>query len=174
MQGLLRQRASDVTFQDMEESCATRDDAVALLEHYASIARPNEGISSFLVLAAHLATRPWMRGPVRVRITADGDRMNVEISEHIDAATKVTAWAGLLGAPIRELMDMLPHAAPQLAPLKILAQRPDAIVLGKRGVGASLPPPPDDALPDTRPAGSMPISELPATDGPGDELDEGW
>lgn len=175
MQGLLRQRASDVTFQDMEEACASRDGATALLDHYASIARPSEGITSFLVLAAHLATRPWMHGPVRVRVTAQGDGMRVEISEHVDAAVKVVTWSGALGAPIRELFDVLPHAAVQLAPLKILAQRPDALVLGKRGVTASLPPPPDDALPDTRPAGAQPISDLPSGAVEDvDELDEGW
>ena len=175
MQGLLRQRTSDVTFQDIEEACATRDGATALLDHYATIARPGESVSSFLVLASHLATRPWMRGPVRVRMTAEGDGMRVDVSEHIDSATKVVTWSGRIGAPIREILDVIPHVAAQLAPLRVIAQRHDALVLGKRGVAASLPPPPDDALPDTRPAGSQPISDLPSGAVESvDELDEGW
>lgn len=175
MRALLRHRASDVTFQDIEDACATRDGAVALLEHYATIAREGESVASLLVLASHLASRPWMRGPVRVRLTADGAGMRVDVSEHLDAATKVVTWSGRLAAPIRELIDVVPHVASQLAPLRLLAQRPDALVLGQRGVAASLPPPPDDALPDTRPAGSLPISDLPAGEaGAVDALDEGW
>ncbi len=175
MRALLRERASDVTFQDIEEACATRDGATALLEHYATIARAGESVASLLVLASHLATRPWMRGPVRVRLTADGDGMRVEVSEHLDATSKAVTWTGRLGAPITELVDVVPHVAAQLAPLRLLAQRHDALVLGHRGVTASLPPPADEPLPDTRPAGALPISELPTSEAtPDDALDEGW
>ncbi|MCC6644435.1 MAG: hypothetical protein IT374_02550 [Polyangiaceae bacterium] len=175
MQGLLRQRTSDVTFQDIEEACATRDAAVALLDHYARVARPGESVASLLLLAAPLATRPWIRGPVRVRLTEAGDAIRVDVSEHLDAASKAVTWSGVIGAPIRELVDVLPHLGSQLAPLRVLAQRDDALVLGMRGVRASLPPPVDEPLPDTRPAGALPISDLPdASPESVDELDEGW
>jgi hypothetical protein len=178
-----KQRLSDVAFADIEEASATRDAALAMLRHLTTIARPRDAAATLLVAVAHVASRPWLRGALRVRISAASETsIELELVEDIGGGIRTPMFKRPAGVALSELVAALPHLP--LRPLRKVRQTDDTLVLGAplRGRRGSVEPPPP-SIPAPPPTGVPDIPRPPAVPREGDdgevgeavkEVDDGW
>lgn len=173
-----KQRLSDVAFADIEEACSTRDDALAMLRHLVTIARPRDASATLLVAVAHVASRPWLRGALRVRLRAASESsIDLEIVEDLGKGVRIPFFERAAGVALSELVTALPHL--HLRPLRKVRQDDETLVLGVplRGRRGSLePPPPSQPAPPSSdvPPAIPKAAAVPKDPKDGEEVDEGW
>lgn len=165
-----KQRLADVSFADIEEASATRNDALKMLAHLVAIARPKSGAATLLVATAHLASAAWLRGALRARFRVDGATTVYELVEDLGGGHRVPLFHASVDVGLDELFAVLPHLP--LRPLRLVRQAEDALVLGVslRGSRDSIEPPPPSVMPPAIRPTPVPDPEPPAAE----EIDESW
>ena len=103
-------RCIDVRRADIVRAVATREDCAVLLQHCASISRPNTGCPIVLLVFARLATTAcqWLDGGLRVQAIGDdtetafevllevGDDMFERALPHVVMRAPLSEYAGLI------------------------------------------------------------------------------
>jgi hypothetical protein len=118
----------------------------ALLEHLASIARPNQGAPKLLLVFARMATSAceWLDGDLRVELVGDGDVTVFELLTELGGGLRERALPSfVVKVPLQEFVHAVERVPKMLEPLHVRVKSDRRIVLATAfdEKGRSLPPP---------------------------------
>jgi hypothetical protein len=141
------QRCISLGDKDVKEAVATRSATKALLDHLASIARPNEGAPKILIVFARMATTAcdWLDGELRVELVSGGDICVIEIMTELGGGLRERALPSFaVEVPIGEFVRAVERVPRMVEPLivKTKSDRRLVMVSNAARAGRSLPPPP--------------------------------
>lgn len=114
------QHCRDITDDRINEAIESREDARALFERAAEVAKPREAGARILLLFAKLASPDcdWLEGALRVELTADGDKTVIESLVDIGAGLKERVFPKrTVDVPLTEFLAAIKKFPTAIAPL---------------------------------------------------------
>ncbi len=155
-------RGIDLTEPDVASAIESRESTKALLMHFGTIARPNEGVAKVLLVFARMATQAcdWLDGDLRVELVGDGDVSIIEILSELGAGIREREFPPIvLNVPLAEFTRAVERVPHLIEPLMIQNKSAKRVVLSATFEvrRSSLPPPPIEIAMDNLFSGGDPL-----------------
>jgi hypothetical protein len=141
------QRCISLTDADLATAAASRNEAKALLDHMAKVAKPNEGSPKILLIFSRMATTAcdWLDGELRVELVGDGEICVIEVMTELGGGLRERALPSFtVGVPLGEFVRAVERVPRMIEPLLVKTKTERRLVLVSRAerTGRSLPPAP--------------------------------
>ena len=132
---------------DVAKAVESRTETKTLLDHLASIARPNQGASKMLLIFARMATSAcdWLDGDLRLEIVGDGEVSVFEVLTELGGGLRERALPSfVVKVPLKEFAVAVERVPGMMEPLQVRTKSDRRIVFATAfdERGRTMPPPP--------------------------------
>ncbi len=140
-------RCFELTDGDVAAAVQTSAGAKALIDHMASIAKPNQGAPKILLLFARMTTTAcdWLDGYLRVEIVGDKDVTVIELLTELGGGLRERALPSFsMKVPVSEFVRAVERVPKMVEPLAVKTKSDKRLVLVAVADprGRTVPPPP--------------------------------